>query len=235
MATTYHGTYFPNRLFRPTVGRALCRRRAAGQCLPLTAEGIRPALYFGVECGAHHPADLRGPRGSQRLARALSCARGPLSPRYPDFTIAQWSSEHVRPTCSSPSRGSPQRYPCCRVWPRTVGSGASSRSVPGSGSARGVTESGSDQPHSWALAWPSPSACAAYLGWSSWDGRACYRSRTVVPRQPLHEEESWSNGGGGASHLHPGPALQVVLAPIPARCRHSRSLSSASGWGSSTR
>jgi menaquinone-9 beta-reductase len=49
--TTYHGTYFPNRLLRPTVGRLFAVGDAAGQCMPFTAEGIRPALYFGGECG----------------------------------------------------------------------------------------------------------------------------------------------------------------------------------------
>jgi flavin-dependent dehydrogenase len=47
----YHGTYFPNRLGRATAGRLFAVGDAAGQCLPLTAEGIRPALYFGGECG----------------------------------------------------------------------------------------------------------------------------------------------------------------------------------------
>ncbi len=48
---SYHGTYFPNRLLRATVGKVFAVGDAAGQCLPLTAEGIRPALYFGTECG----------------------------------------------------------------------------------------------------------------------------------------------------------------------------------------
>src|SRR5207245_1192866 len=47
----YHGTFFPSRLGRPTVGRLFAVGDAAGQCLPLTAEGIRPALYFGDRCG----------------------------------------------------------------------------------------------------------------------------------------------------------------------------------------
>jgi menaquinone-9 beta-reductase len=51
MPSTYHGTYFPNRLLRPTVGRLFAVGDAAGQCMPFTAEGIRPALYFGGECG----------------------------------------------------------------------------------------------------------------------------------------------------------------------------------------
>jgi len=50
--STYHGTYFPNRLLRATAGRVFVVGDAAGQCLPLTAEGIRPALYFGTQCGA---------------------------------------------------------------------------------------------------------------------------------------------------------------------------------------
>jgi flavin-dependent dehydrogenase len=50
-AGSYHGTYFPNRLRRATVGRVFAVGDAAGQCLPLTAEGIRPAVFFGGECG----------------------------------------------------------------------------------------------------------------------------------------------------------------------------------------
>src|SRR5438876_536591 len=47
----YHGTFFPSRLGRPTVRRLFAVGDAAGQCLPLTAEGIRPAPHFGDRCG----------------------------------------------------------------------------------------------------------------------------------------------------------------------------------------
>lgn len=47
----YHGTYFPSALRPATVGRIFAVGDAAGHCLPLTAEGIRPALFFGQECG----------------------------------------------------------------------------------------------------------------------------------------------------------------------------------------
>lgn len=46
-----HGGFFPWRLRKPTVGNVLVVGDAAGQCLPLTGEGIRPALYFGSLCG----------------------------------------------------------------------------------------------------------------------------------------------------------------------------------------
>lgn len=46
-----HGGYFPHRLGEPVVGHIFVLGDAAGQCLPLTGEGIRPALYFGQRCG----------------------------------------------------------------------------------------------------------------------------------------------------------------------------------------
>lgn len=49
--TSFHGTYFSSGLRDPTVDTVFAVGDAAGQCLPLTAEGIRPALYFGDHCG----------------------------------------------------------------------------------------------------------------------------------------------------------------------------------------
>lgn len=49
--TRYHGTYFPAGLGAPTVSRVFVVGDAAGHCLPLTGEGIRPAVYFGRLCG----------------------------------------------------------------------------------------------------------------------------------------------------------------------------------------
>ena len=46
-----HGGYFPWSLREPTVGDLFVVGDAAGQCLPLTGEGIRPAIYFGQACG----------------------------------------------------------------------------------------------------------------------------------------------------------------------------------------
>lgn len=49
--STYHGGFFPHGLRRPTVGTIFLVGDSAGQCLPLTGEGIRPAIYFGQRCG----------------------------------------------------------------------------------------------------------------------------------------------------------------------------------------
>lgn len=47
-----HGGYFPLRQRSPVEGPLFLVGDAAGQCMPLTAEGIRPAVYFGQQCGA---------------------------------------------------------------------------------------------------------------------------------------------------------------------------------------
>ena len=46
-----HGGYFPWSFREPAVGNLFVVGDAAGQCLPLTGEGIRPAIYFGQACG----------------------------------------------------------------------------------------------------------------------------------------------------------------------------------------
>ncbi len=46
-----HGGYFPYRRQPATTDHVFRVGDAAGQCLPLTGEGIRPALYFGAAAG----------------------------------------------------------------------------------------------------------------------------------------------------------------------------------------
>lgn len=45
------GGYFPHRLRKPVLGKIFRVGDAAGQCLAITGEGIRPALFFGQKCG----------------------------------------------------------------------------------------------------------------------------------------------------------------------------------------
>ena len=50
-SATLHGGSLPARLREPVSGRVLLVGDAAGQCLPLSGEGIRPALVFGYLAG----------------------------------------------------------------------------------------------------------------------------------------------------------------------------------------
>ena len=46
-----HGTYFPQTLRNPIAGNIFIVGDAAGMCIGLTGEGIRPAFFFGETCG----------------------------------------------------------------------------------------------------------------------------------------------------------------------------------------
>lgn len=51
MARELHGGHFTNQFREPTIGNIFLVGDSAGQCLPLSGEGIRLALYFGQKCG----------------------------------------------------------------------------------------------------------------------------------------------------------------------------------------
>lgn len=46
-----HGGFFTHKFREPTVRNIFVVGDSAGQCLPLSGEGIRTSLYFGQECG----------------------------------------------------------------------------------------------------------------------------------------------------------------------------------------
>ena len=77
-AEGYQGNWIPHRL-RPAVEDGVFFvGDSAGHCLPLTAEGIRTALYFGLACGRELRAVLDG-----RRSRAEALARyGAFSDRH---------------------------------------------------------------------------------------------------------------------------------------------------------
>ena len=94
----YHGTYFPNRFGRATVGQVFAVGDAAGQCLPLTAEGIRPALYFGGECGKIVQQVMAG---SSTLAAGLAryhALVGRYRKAYGFLEAIQWLTVHAPPS-----------------------------------------------------------------------------------------------------------------------------------------
>jgi flavin-dependent dehydrogenase len=76
----YQGNWIPHALRPATDDGVFFAGDSAGHCLPLTAEGIRTALYFGIACGR----ELRGVvEGRQSREQALT--------RYHAFSAAhQW-------------------------------------------------------------------------------------------------------------------------------------------------
>jgi flavin-dependent dehydrogenase len=61
-ATGYQGNWIPHQLRAAVEDGVFFAGDSAGHCLPLTAEGIRTALYFGLACGRELRAVLDGRR-----------------------------------------------------------------------------------------------------------------------------------------------------------------------------
>ena len=74
-AVRYQGNWIPHRLRAATDDGVFFVGDSAGHCLPLTAEGIRTALYFGIACGRELRSVIEG---RQSIASALA--------RYGDFS-----------------------------------------------------------------------------------------------------------------------------------------------------
>ncbi|MEA2373843.1 MAG: hypothetical protein QOD53_306 [Thermoleophilaceae bacterium] len=76
----YQGNWIPHKLRDATEDGIFFAGDSAGHCLPLTAEGIRTAFYFGIACGRELRAVVEGRRTREEALR-----------RYHDF-----NAEHER-------------------------------------------------------------------------------------------------------------------------------------------
>src|SRR3954447_7915709 len=75
-AVRFQGNWIPHRLRPAADGRTFFVGDSAGHCLPTTAEGIRPALYFGLGRGRELRAVVEGRRdGAEAMARYAAFSR----------------------------------------------------------------------------------------------------------------------------------------------------------------
>jgi menaquinone-9 beta-reductase len=65
----YQGNWIPHRLRDATADGVFFCGDSAGHCLPLTAEGIRTAFYFGIACGRELRAVLEGLKDREAALR----------------------------------------------------------------------------------------------------------------------------------------------------------------------
>ncbi|MDE3070355.1 MAG: NAD(P)/FAD-dependent oxidoreductase [Acidobacteriota bacterium] len=137
-AEGYQGNWIPHQLRAATEDGVFFAGDSAGHCLPLTAEGIRTALYFGLACGRELRAVLEGhATRAQALARyeafsrshawkfgsllAVQRAVGRLTPSRAVTAltrslerpgIARWAFDHYMriapPPARHPSAGAPR-------------------------------------------------------------------------------------------------------------------------------
>jgi len=99
-AVRYQGNWIPHKL-RPAVENGVFfAGDSAGHCLPLTAEGIRTALYFGIACGRE-----------LRLAVAGERTRGDALRRYAAFSDShEWKFRWILRA----------QHTVPKVWPRVL-------------------------------------------------------------------------------------------------------------------
>ena len=64
----YQGNWIPHKLRPATEGGVFFAGDSAGHCLPLTAEGIRTALYFGIALGRELRRVVEGRQGREQAA-----------------------------------------------------------------------------------------------------------------------------------------------------------------------
>src|SRR4029453_15331524 len=109
----YQGNWIPHRLRAATADGVFFVGDSAGHCLPLTAEGSRTALYFGIACGRELRAVVEG---RQSIASALT--------RYDEFNEShRWKFEAMLAAQRLGPRGPP------RAPPRGIGAMQAKRFV----------------------------------------------------------------------------------------------------------
>ena len=94
----YQGNWIPHQL-RPAVeDRIFFAGDSAGHCLPLTAEGIRTALYFGLACGRELRAVLDGRRTREEALSAYGAFSNGHERKYRWLLNVQRAIGRLTPT-----------------------------------------------------------------------------------------------------------------------------------------
>jgi len=93
----YQGNWIPHQLGPATEHGVFFAGDSAGHCLPLTAEGIRTALYFGIACGRELRAVLEGRRSRERALARYHAFSGSHRWKYEAMLQAQHAVPRLRP------------------------------------------------------------------------------------------------------------------------------------------
>jgi flavin-dependent dehydrogenase len=128
----YQGNWIPHKLRPSAADGIFFAGDSAGHCLPLTAEGIRTALYFGIACGRELRAVVDGRKSREAALRDYASFNAAhrwtfeamlrvqrLVPRVPPRALAamlngmqnrrfvDWSFGHYLAIAPPPSRSAP--------------------------------------------------------------------------------------------------------------------------------
>jgi flavin-dependent dehydrogenase len=93
----FQGNWIPHRI-RPAVdARTFFAGDSAGHCLPTTAEGIRPALYFGLACGRELRKVVEGRATREQALAAYGAFSASHRWKYEALFRVQQAVGHINP------------------------------------------------------------------------------------------------------------------------------------------
>ena len=97
-----HGGFFTSGLRRGRAGDVFLVGDAVGQCLPLTGEGIRPALYFGQQCGRLIQQVLDGEVTQEQALKAYADLVDRFRPTYRVLKLLESTLSRLPPAGIQP-------------------------------------------------------------------------------------------------------------------------------------
>jgi menaquinone-9 beta-reductase len=97
-AVRYQGNWIPHQLRRAVEDGVFFAGDSAGHCLPLTAEGIRTALYFGIACGRELRAVLEGRRTREQALASYGAFSDSHARKYACLLAVQRAVGQLTPS-----------------------------------------------------------------------------------------------------------------------------------------
>jgi flavin-dependent dehydrogenase len=91
----YQGNWIPHRIRPATEDGVFFAGDSAGHCLPLTAEGIRTAFYFGIALGRELRAVVEGRQDRAQALERYHAFSGSHRWKYEATYVAQQSIRHL--------------------------------------------------------------------------------------------------------------------------------------------
>jgi len=102
-AVRYQGNWIPHRLRRAAEDGIFFAGDSAGHCLPLTAEGIRTALYFGLACGRELRDVVEGRSDREAALRRYAAFSAGHRHAYESMLLVQRLLPRVPPRLLAPA------------------------------------------------------------------------------------------------------------------------------------
>jgi len=99
----YQGNWIPHRLRGGTTSGVFFCGDSAGHCVPLTAEGIRPAFYFGIACGRELRAVVESRSTRAEALRRYGAFNAAHRRKFEWMLRVQWLVPKVPPRVLAPA------------------------------------------------------------------------------------------------------------------------------------